>query len=90
MGFLMGTVEEMLGVKAFAHQAALHIHDAGDDGVDLARGNGGLQGIKTQVGRHLGPRLFGQGKGISAGGTAGGPRRIPAFAARRPGEYLRS
>ena len=40
---LVPAVEEMLGVEPFAHQAALHIDLGHDDGVDLARFDGGGQ-----------------------------------------------
>ena len=51
MGFI-GVFDEMRGVKALAHQAALHIDKGDHDGVDLARLNGGFQGLECQIRGH--------------------------------------
>ncbi len=52
MGFLVAAVHEMCGVKALAHQASLHVDDAGQHGVDFSGCHGGLESVESQVGGH--------------------------------------
>ena len=58
MGFLPRVLEKELGVKALAHQPALHVDLGGDDGVDLAGRDRLLQFIECQLARHLDPCRF--------------------------------
>jgi hypothetical protein len=45
MGFGVAAIAEKGGVKAFAHQAALHVDAGHEDSVNLALGNKGFQGV---------------------------------------------
>ena len=45
MGFFMSAIAEKGGVKAFAHQAALHVDAGHEDSVNLALGNKGFQSV---------------------------------------------
>jgi hypothetical protein len=53
MRLLPPAVHEVLGNEAFAHEAALHVHDGHEDGVDLASGDGLLQRVEGQVCGHF-------------------------------------
>ena len=44
--------DEILGLEALADQPALHVDERGDDGVDLARGDGLLQLVEGQIPGH--------------------------------------
>ena len=52
MGFLIGASNKMPGVKALAHQAALHVHQADQHGINVACGNLGFQIVKSQNTSH--------------------------------------
>jgi hypothetical protein len=52
VGFDMAAVDEMRGMKPFAHQAALHVDKAGQNGIDLAPVHGFFQVINGNVGGH--------------------------------------
>jgi hypothetical protein len=45
MGLGVAAIAEKGGVKAFAHQAALHVDAGHEDSVNLALGNKGFQGV---------------------------------------------
>ena len=83
MRLFPAALDEETGVKALAHQAALHVDGGDDDGVDLARIDEGGEGFEGQVAGHGsssdGWRLVGtmpirrrQGKGAGLGGRACG------------------
>jgi len=57
MGLIEGAFEEKLGLETLAHQAALHVDLRGEDGVDLARGDGGPQFVDCQHSTHRSPAL---------------------------------
>ena len=54
VGFLVAAVHEVLRVEALAHEAALHVHDAGEHRVDLSARDGGLERVEGQVRGHDG------------------------------------
>ena len=45
--------QKKLGMEALAHQAALHVDAGHDDGVDLALGDKGFQGVEGQKSGHI-------------------------------------
>ena len=54
VGFLPRAVHEMLRGEPLAHQAALHVDDAGQNRVDLARFHGLLERVEAEVSGHGG------------------------------------
>jgi hypothetical protein len=55
VGLFPAAVDEELRVKAFAHQAALHVDAGRNNGVDLAGFHGLLQVFKGQITGHVVP-----------------------------------
>ena len=54
VGFLVGAVEEILGLEALADEASLHVGKAGHDRVDLAGADRLLQLLQCQNAGHAG------------------------------------
>ncbi len=52
MGLLPGGLDEVLGLEALAHEAALHVHLDHQNGVDVAVGDGLFQLFEAQFSCH--------------------------------------
>ena len=55
MGFLIGHIHEIAGMKPFSHQPALHIHKTDQNGIDRSVGYPLFKLFKCQIRNHGAP-----------------------------------